>query len=127
MFQVRKASKDGYTASCKACLKERDRIRDQDPNRKAAKEKYVKGKGKDKADAAKKRWQEKNPKKRSVHVLVGNALRDGKLVKQPCQVCGSVDVHAHHYDYDKPLDVLWLCPLHHEAWHQEHGEGLNAE
>lgn len=53
MFQVRKASKDGYTASCKACLKERDRIRDQDPNRKAAKEKYVKGKGKDKADAAK--------------------------------------------------------------------------
>lgn len=62
MFQVRKASKDGYTASCKACLKERDRIRDQNPDRKAAKEKYVKGKGKDKASEAKKRYIEKNPK-----------------------------------------------------------------
>ncbi len=126
MFQVRKASKDGYTASCKQCLKERDRIRDQTPERKALKEAYAKGKGKDKAYAAKKRYIEKNPKKRAAHVLVGNAIRDGKIVKQPCEVCGDAIVHAHHCDYDKPLDIVWLCPKHHEEWHEKHGEGLNT-
>lgn len=125
-FQIRRMSKDGLTSSCKMCLKERDRIRDQHPNRKALKEKYVKGRGKDRADAAKRRYIENNPKKRSAHVKTGNAIRDGKLIKQCCQVCGSIDVHAHHCDYDKPLDIMWLCPIHHEAWHKEHGEALNA-
>lgn len=126
-YQKRKASKDGLTASCKACLKERDRIRDQDPERKAMKEAYCKGKGREVATAAKIRWRERNPKKRAAHVLVGNALRDGKLFKQPCEVCGDTEAHAHHDDYDKPLEVRWLCPVHHEAWHQANGPGLNGE
>ena len=141
-FYKHKAMADGHVNKCKECnkkdvkqnrkdkseyYKEYDKNRDQTPERKALKEAYAKGKGKDKASEAKKRYIEKNPKKRSAHIAVGNALRDGKLVKQPCQVCGSVNVHAHHCDYDKPFDVLWLCPLHHEAWHQEHGEGLNSE
>ena len=141
-FYKHKAMADGHVNKCKECnkkdvrenradkteyYKEYDKNRDQTPERKALKETYAKGKGQDKADAAKKRWREKNPKKRSVHVAVGNALRDGGLIKQPCQVCGDTTVHAHHCDYNKPFDILWLCPLHHEAWHQEHGEGLNAE
>lgn len=29
---------------------------------------------------------------------------------QPCSVCGTEkDVHRHHDDYDKPLDIRWLC------------------
>ena len=28
-------------------------------------------------------------------------------------------VHAHHEDYDYPLDVIWLCPIHHKARHKE--------
>lgn len=125
-FQIRNMSKDGLTASCKACLKERDRIRDQDPKRKVLKEIYVKGKGKDKADAAKRRYKEKNPKKRSVHIITGNAIRDGKILKQPCEVCGGAKVVAHHDDYDKPLEVRWLCQAHHTQWHKENGEGLNG-
>lgn len=125
-FQVRQASKDGLTASCKACLKERDRIRDQSPRRIALKKKYVQGKGKNVAYAAKRRYIRKNPKKRAAHVLVGNAIRDGKLLKGVCSVCGDKRVQAHHCDYDKPLEVLWLCPKHHEAWHKKYGEGLNG-
>lgn len=125
-FQVRRASKDGLTASCKACLKERDRIRDQDPARIAAKKEYIQGKGKEVANACKRRWQEKNPKKRSVHILTGNAIRDGLIHKGCCEVCGVQDVVAHHKDYDKPFEITWLCSKHHEAWHQEHGEGLNS-
>lgn len=126
-YQKRKASRDGLTASCKACLKERDRIRDQNPERKLIKEIYVKGKGKDVANASKKRCMKKNPKKRSVHITTGNAIRDGKLFKSPCEVCGSTPVEAHHCDYNKPLEVIWLCPTHHEEWHRENGPGLNGD
>jgi len=115
------------TSSCKSCLKERDRIRDQDPERIKKKSIYVKGVGKDKADAAKKRYIERNPKKRKVHVIVGNALRDGILVKKPCEVCGDEYVEAHHCDYDKPLEVVFLCPKHHQAWHDKNGPGLNGD
>lgn len=36
-------------------------------------------------------------------------LRRGHMVKQPCEKCGGLEVEAHHHDYDKPLDVIWLC------------------
>lgn len=124
-YQKRKASKDGLTASCKACLKERDRIRDKTPQRKAMKDSYAKGKGKDIATSCKRRYIEKNKKARMVHVIAGNAIRDGILKKKPCKYCGSLNVHAHHCDYDRPLDVMWLCPIHHKQWHDEYGEGNN--
>jgi hypothetical protein len=34
--------------------------------------------------------------------------RRGRLVPQPCQVCGGV-AQKHHPDYSRPLDVVWLC------------------
>jgi hypothetical protein len=35
-------------------------------------------------------------------------------------VCGTQDrVQAHHEDYSRPLDVVWLCPTHHKARHRE--------
>ena len=55
------------------------------------------------------------------------ALRVGKIVRRPCEVCNSTqDVHAHHDDYFNQLNVRWLCRKHHYEWHREHGEGLNA-
>lgn len=51
---------------------------------------------------------------------VHNAVRDGKLKKQPCEVCGTWLVHAHHhngYDREHWLDVQWLCVRHHKAVH----------
>ena len=41
-----------------------------------------------------------------------------KLKKGKCIECGDENVHAHHPDYSKPLDVIWLCPLHHKHVHQ---------
>ena len=45
--------------------------------------------------------------------MVERALAAGRLVRQPCEACGSPRAHAHHDDYDRPLDVRWLCQRHH--------------
>jgi uncharacterized protein DUF190 len=37
--------------------------------------------------------------------------------RQPCIVCGDWNGHAHHADYDKPLDVIFLCRRHHTVLH----------
>jgi hypothetical protein len=44
-------------------------------------------------------------------------LRRGKLTREPCLHCGSMFSQMHHPDYDKPLDVLWLCRKCHMAEH----------
>lgn len=45
------------------------------------------------------------------------AIKRGKLIKQPCQICGEIEVEAHHQDYNKPLEVVWLCREHHLELH----------
>lgn len=47
------------------------------------------------------------------------AIANGSLIKGVCERCGDEKVHAHHEDYAKPLDVNWLCPLHHSERHRE--------
>lgn len=101
-------------------------MRNSAEHRVTARKEYAQGKGKQVCNACKIRYIEKNPKKRSVHIKTGNAIRDGKLLKQPCEVCASENVQAHHCDYDKPLEVMWLCPIHHEEWHRQYGEAKNA-
>lgn len=58
-------------------------------------------------------YRGRNPSKYFAQTTLGNAIRDGKLIKQPCEICGSLKVQAHHDDYTKPLDVVWLCSKHH--------------
>lgn len=52
---------------------------------------------------------------------VGRAIKSGILQRPTeCSRCGSqVPLHAHHDDYNKPLDVRWLCFKCHYAWHRE--------
>lgn len=56
---------------------------------------------------------------------VRNALYKGLLVKKPCEVCGNIKSEAHHPDYSKPLDVMWLCLKHHREWHKKYGNQNN--
>ena len=66
-------------------------------------------------------WIEKHPDRRAAHSAVLNAIRDGRLNKEPCEVCVAEMVHGHHDDYSKPLEVRWLCPAHHRQWHVANG------
>lgn len=110
---------DGYLGKCKSCTRrdvrthralsprprEYDRLRSQSLSRKAASKKNV---------AA---WREANPKAYKAQNKLNNAVRDGKIKRWPCEICGEERSHAHHKDYSKPLDVIWLCARHHHKAH----------
>ena len=142
-FYKHKMMADGHLNKCKDCTMrdvrenrsknidhykqyEKQRYRN-DPRKIASLKKYAESeKGKIAISVAGRRYRERNPIKRGVHAMTRNAMRDGKISKMPCEVCGCEKVHAHHDDYAKPLDVRWLCALHHSQWHSKHGEGANA-
>jgi len=44
-------------------------------------------------------------------------VKVGHIVRGICQVCGSPNAEGHHEDYNKPLEVTWLCRLHHRKIH----------
>ena len=54
---------------------------------------------------------------RKAQSLLWKAIDRGKIVRQPCEVCGCEKADAHHQDYNKPLEVIWLCRKHHKEWH----------
>lgn len=62
------------------------------------------------------------------HDIVEKAIKRGALVpKSECEICGSSgafkdgrnSIQAHHDDYNKPLEVRWLCQKCHHNWHKE--------
>jgi hypothetical protein len=69
------------------------------------------------------RWPERDYARRTVNY----EIRMGRLVRQPCEKCGTADrVHAHHDDYSKPLSVRWLCRTHHDEHHRLAGDKRNG-
>lgn len=54
------------------------------------------------------------------------AIARGELKRGPCEICGEERTDAHHDDYDKPLDVRWLCARHHRRAHRESKSHLAA-
>jgi uncharacterized membrane protein (UPF0127 family) len=52
--------------------------------------------------------------------MVHRAVAKGLLTPMPCNRCGTnIHVHAHHENYSKPLEVIWLCAAHHRERHKE--------
>jgi len=123
---------DGYMGKCKVChrlnikqarernaeyYKEFDRNRANLPHRVQARAEYAQTeKGKEAHKRSVKRWQGTHPNRKAASNILNNAIRDGKVFRLPCFICGG-KAHAHHPDYDRPLDVVWLCPKHHREAH----------
>jgi hypothetical protein len=67
------------------------------------------------------------------HQQVAAALAEGRLVRpDTCELCGACrddrpawGLYAHHEDYSRPLDVIWLCGSCHQRVHGHH-RGLAA-
>lgn len=125
---------DGLMAICKACHKsnvrnnylhnrehyrEYERGRANLPHRVELRQAYAATpEGLARGNRAKRAYLDRNPAKRAAHIAAGNAIRAGKLVRQPCEACGEAKAQAHHCDYSLPLDVRWLCSKHHAEWHK---------
>ena len=55
----------------------------------------------------------------NTHMAVYRALKNGTLNRPcHCERCGDTRVLAHHEDYSRPMDVMWLCPVHHKEEHE---------
>lgn len=64
-------------------------------------------------------WRSTFPERKHAQSLLGSAVKSGTVIPWP--VCAlhecSAKPEAHHPDYDRPLDVVWLCSAHHKQAH----------
>jgi hypothetical protein len=114
-FNKDKYTKSGYRSQCKSCMAQErlDRL-DWSKNWRSL----------PKTKEAYRIYRAARYQKDRLKIKARNATR--KLSRLPCEVCGLDNTEGHHPDYAKPLDVIWLCREHHNDWHKENGEGLNA-
>lgn len=75
--------------------------------------------GKKAKAAAQKRYRVVNRRKSLAHGRVNDAIRRGHLIPWGCMACENQHAVAHHPDYSLPLDVVWLCEVHHIQLHKE--------
>ena len=66
----------------------------------------------------------KNPNKKNAHMAVDAAIRAGVIENpQVCYGCGCKPpehrIEAHHHNYSKPLEVIWLCTPCHRRMDQQ--------
>lgn len=118
---------DGHLNKCKECAK-RD-VRDNRSSRRLQYSAYERQRFQSPARKAAQyasavRHRRKYPERARARQAVRNAIRDGKLLEQPCEVCGGKP-QAHHEDYAKPFEVQWLCFKHHREI--AHGQVVVSE
>ena len=121
-FYKHNAMADGHLNKCKVCAKNdstihrvknlekyraNDRERSKNPERRKLQTEITKA------------WRQQDIRRSKAHTAVGYAIKKGELIRQPCIRCGEQNSFAHHEDYDKPLDVMWLCPPCHKQRHKE--------
>jgi len=133
-FYKHSMMKDGYLNECKECTKERSRnernnnidyVRNYDRER----GKLLKRKNNckiyalnnpEKIKIHKLKWENNNKYKRLAQNKLSNAIRDGKIIKpKQCSKCNKTNnIQGHHFDYSKPLEVIWVCPQCHANIHK---------
>jgi ribosomal protein S27AE len=121
-FYEHKRMADGHLNKCKPCTRNDtlavrtrdiehyrayDRHRALKPGRKAAMHQTVRD------------YRERFPNRQRANAAVNRAVRSGKIKPQSCERCGIEKAFAHHEDYSKPLDVIWLCQPCHKTRHKE--------
>jgi len=58
------------------------------------------------------------PERAAIYRQVNAALKAGTIRQTDCADCGAYSQHAHHEDYSKPLEVIWLCADCHARRHR---------
>ena len=121
-FYKHKMMADGHLNKCTECTKKDasehrsnnlekarayDRERAKQPHRQALKTEQTRF------------WRAEDTRRSKCHRAVALAIKKGELVRKDCNRCGEPKSLAHHEDYDKPLQVIWLCQPCHKRRHKE--------
>jgi len=99
---------DGHSNKCKECVKSYHKVQRKDPAaraqiRKSDRLKFEHYLETGKAVAYQRKARAANPAKYKARHLVSNALRNGRLVREPCEVCGSLLSQAHVFGDGSPV------------------------
>ena len=129
-FYKHNAMADGFLNKCRVCAKEDatkhrskniekvreyDKLRSKNPERQKAR------------IAVTKAWRHEDSRRAKCHNAVSRAITSGKLVRQNCERCNNENSLAHHEDYDRPLEVNWLCQICHKQRHKEINQLLRSK
>ncbi len=119
-FYLHSQTKDGHLNKCRFCtkldVKKRyhkefekiqayEKLRFQKPERKKLLRKYQE------------KRRKKYPGKERARKKTSSAIRDNKIIRNPCEICGDKKSEAHHLDYRRPFLISWLCFKHHRKLH----------
>jgi hypothetical protein len=103
---------NGHLGKCKDCTKKDSRINSRtEKSKERERLRNTSQKRKTHLTENTRQWRKNNPEKYKAQIKLNNALRSGKIEKpNKCEECNQEKkLHAHHDDYSKPLDVIWLC------------------
>jgi len=103
LSEFNKHKQDGYRSMCKPCNSRYNSTEKYKENRR----KYM----------ALRRKSGYEIVRRKAHNAISNLIKAGKLIRQKCH-CGLLG-QAHHPDYYKPKEVIWLCVKHHRELHHK--------
>lgn len=113
--------RDTYRNSCYSCESKRRAVymnKDIEASRERAKRSYLVHK-----DRFSKRSRDmvvRKDKKYIARYTLRYAIFSGRIKRGACRDCGKPNADAHHEDYSKPLEVVWLCRKHHGITHRKH-------
>lgn len=123
-FYADKRTSDGLKYQCKRChgitsVQSRNLERHRTVNREFMRK--ARAKDPDKFRARERSFCRRKDIRVQARAVVNNAVKNGQL-KRPnnCQECGREKrLTAHHNDYNKPLEVRWLCYECHGKYHRK--------
>jgi hypothetical protein len=66
------------------------------------------------------KWKQDNPEKVRASRFLQKQVALGKIKKpKTCEICWRIKkLNGHHWDYDKPEKVTWVCHSCHKRIHQ---------
>jgi len=131
-FHKNKRNPSGVHAACKSCVKfyakeyyQKNRVKYYWQN------KQWREANPERRRESNKRYEGNNPNRRKsslpskgrkqLYDKLNDAVRRGKIMRpNKCSDCNSkIKVEAHHEDYEKPFEVVWLCRACHVKRHHK--------
>lgn len=133
-FNKNKNSNDGLQDKCRACFSEYNKnryARDRERFKRDV-HNYRLGNPMQIFESRMKTWSSRDThSKIEARRLLEAAVRAGVVTRPTrCQGCGCSNtkhrIEAHHYDYENPLDVIWLCTPCHSRMDQQRRKEENS-